>query len=125
MLLTIIWTLLIVLSILWIIFDKKYRWETNICAAITTGIFGLIFIINIIYLATGPACTRSDIKEFEAARLTINQQRADSLSAYERVTLTQTIIRQNQWLAKEQFWAKNIWLNWYYDKSILDIKPVQ
>lgn len=97
----------------------------SITATVISVLAGIACFINIILLLTGPASTRSDIKEFEAAKTTITAQRADSLSSYERVTLTQTIIKQNQWLAKAQFWAKSPWQNWYYDKSVLDVKPIE
>lgn len=73
----------------------------------------------------GAANTRSDIQRFEAVRLTITQQRDNKLTELERATITKEIIDNNAWLAKEQFWAKNSWLNWYYDKQIINIKPIE
>ena len=125
MLLTIICSLFLLLAISWMILDRKYDWETDIGALIAVILIGVWFLINTICLFTSPASTRSDISEFEAARVTIQQQRDNKLSEYERATLTKEIVDKNQWLAKNQFWAKNVWLNWYYDKKILDIKPIE
>lgn len=90
-----------------------------------SAIFGLCFIVNVVALATHPAEIRARIKKFEAAKLTIKQQRSNNLSEYERVTLTKEILERNEWLAEEQYWATNKWLNWYYDQSILNIKPIE
>lgn len=125
MLLTIICTLLTSLSIIWLLLDIKYDWGTDLGAIVVVVLFGIWFVVNIICLFTCPAVTRSDISEFEAARITIQQQRENKLSEYERATLTKEIVDKNQWLAKEQFWAKSIWLNWYYDKKINNVKPIQ
>lgn len=84
-----------------------------------------LFIMNIVFLIVWPINAGSNIKQFEAAQNTIIQQRKNKLTEYERAALTQKIIEQNQWLAKEQFWAKSVWLNWYYDKKILELKPIE
>lgn len=125
MLLTIICGLCMLLSILWFVFDRKYDWGTDIGSTVVMGLMGLWFIVNTIFLAVSPTSTISDIKQFEAVKITITQQRKNNLTEYERATLTQKIVEKNQWLAKEQFWAENIWLNWFYDKRILSIKPIE
>lgn len=124
MLLTIICTLCFAASA-WLLIHARKHWDDEIGGWIAFVIIGIWFLINTICLFTSPASTRSDISEFEAARVTIQQQRDNKLSEYERATLTKEIVDKNQWLAKNQFWAKNIWLNWYYDKKILDIKPIE
>lgn len=93
------------------------------------GIFVIILLLivlgNFIALSGARASTRADVRQFEASRATIEQQRNDSLSSFERVQLTQLIVQKNEWLAKSQFWATNPWQNWYYDQSILTVKPIQ
>lgn len=126
MLLTLLCASLLIFSIAWIILDRKYDWDTDMGAVICTVIVGIWFLAQMICLSVGPSSTRADIKKFEAIRLTINQQRENkALSEFERVQLTELIIKQNEWLAGEQFWADNIWLNWFYDKKILEVKPVE
>lgn len=126
MLLSILCTTLFVSAILWVILDKKYNWYTDLGAAIACVLLGILFLLNCICLAACPASTSADIRAFEAVRQTINEQRSDKqLSELERVQLTDRIIKQNEWLASEQFWASNKWLNWYYDKKILTIQPIK
>ena len=125
MLLTLICALFMLLSISWLLLALKYDWETDVGAAIVTTITVVLFLINTFCVITGPVNTRADIKEFESAKLTIQQQRENKLSEYERATLTKEIVDKNQWLAKEQFWAKSLWLNWYYNPEILYITPIK
>lgn len=124
MLLTLICSFLFLSCILLCIYADK-KWYDSFGAYVLFGLFSIWFIVNGILLCTSQASTRSDIQEFEAARTTIAIQRSNKLSEYERVQLTQIIVEKNTWLAHEQFWAKNIWLNWYYDKSILSVKPIE
>ena len=125
MLLTLICALSMILSISWLLLALKYEWETDIGAAIVTTLTVVWFLINTFCVITGPVNTRANIKEFQSAKLTIQQQRENKLSEYERATLTKEIVDKNQWLAKEQFWAKSLWLNWYYDPEILYITPIK
>ena len=118
-------TVFLLLAITWHFLDKKYSWCTDVGALCAMVLCGIVFIVNSIMLTVSPANTRSDIQRFEAVRLTITQQRDNKLTELERATITNEIIDNNAWLAKEQFWAKNSWLNWYYDKQIINIKPIE
>lgn len=112
------------LSIILLVYAIK-KWDDSIGGWIIFVLFGIWFVINLICLNTCRLSTISDIKEFESIRLTITQQRKNTLTEYERATLSLKIVDSNKWLAKEQFWANNKWLNWYYDKKILDVKPIE
>lgn len=126
MLLTILISSLFSLSVTWVILDRRYDFGTEIGAILTTAVFSIALLIMIIMLLVGKPSTRADIRQFEAAKLTIEQQRASkTLTEYERVQLTIKIVDKNTWLAGEQFWAANPWLNWFYDKSILEVKPIE
>lgn len=118
-------TLFLLLAITWHFLDKKYSWCTDLGAFSAMVLCGIVFIVNSIMLAVSPSNTSSEIRSFEAVRLTITQQRNNKLTELERATITKEIIDNNAWLAKEQFWAKNSWLNWYYDKKIINIKPIE
>lgn len=87
--------------------------------------WSLIFLVSCCVFFTGILRTRSDIREFEAFRSTIKEQRLDTISPIERLEITKDIIEQNQWLAKEQYWAESPWIGYSYDKAILDIKPIK
>lgn len=113
------------IAILLLILNDRYQWGAEGVIIILIVIFFIAFAFNMFCLATGKTSTRADIKRFEAVRNTIEQQRNDSLSVYERVQITQTIIEKNEWLAGEQYWANTLWLNWFYDKSILNVKPIK
>lgn len=93
--------------------------------SIAIVVWSVIFIVGAAIIFSGQARTRSDIKEFEAFRSTLHTQRVDTVSYAERVSLTLAVIRQNQWLANEQYWCTSLWLNWCYDRSILDVKPIE
>lgn len=115
----------------WIILSKKTSdgfgeasgW--TMLAGVVTIAFTVWFAIYMVGLSTEPASTRSDIREHEAFRNTVNQQRKLGVSDLEKVQLTQKIIEQNQWLAREQFWATNPWTDVFYDRAILDVKPIE
>lgn len=128
MITTFILIIVFVLSVLWVLwtrYNERVRDNTEIGAWIALVLCFVVLVANFICLQTEPLSTRSDIKEFEAFKVTVQQQRSDTLSSYERVQLTQMIIKENQWLAREQFGATNSWVNWYYDKSILKVEPIK
>lgn len=125
MLLTIICTLFFIASIVWAVVESKRKYGNEIAPIVCVVGLGLWFLINTICLFACQSQTTAEVSQFESTRLTIEQQRNNKLSEYERVQLTTLIVERNTWLAKEQYWAKSIWLNWYYDKKILSIKPIQ
>src|SRR4051812_5676633 len=107
------------------VFQVKRNDGVSDGVALCTVIFFAFVIINLIVLWADHSKTRSDIREFEAAKSTIIEQRKIQSTEYERVKLTEIIIDHNTWLAKEQYWAQSLWLNWYYDKSILKVVPIK
>ena len=124
MLLTIICIVLILISSIWLRESVKHNGDSEIGPIFCTVLFGMLFVINIIWLSIYPNIIRSEIIRFEAARTTIVDQRGNA-SEYERATITKEIVGKNQWLAENQFWAKNAWVNWFYPKEILEIKPIK
>ena len=73
------------------------------------GILGMILIgvtmfILIIALPVEYTTNLSNIQNFKAVRETVESQRLNELSDYERVGLTENIIEANQWLRKKRFW---------------------
>lgn len=125
MILTLLFTVVFIASILFLSYAKK-NWDDPIVAWILFVIFGLVFLINSICVASGVPSTRAYIKKFEATRTTIKEQRSfTNMSDYERVQLTQTIVTANGELAEHQYWANSLWFNWYYDKAILNVEPIR
>lgn len=124
MLRTIICTFCTILFAVLLYKSVKEDWDSTPFILIISIFIGLWFIINLFLLIAEPINTRVQIKEFESTRLTIQQQRDNNVSEIERAALIKEIIDHNQWLAREQYWAKSLWLNWYYDKAILDLKPI-
>ena len=73
------------------------------------GISGMILIgvtmfILIIALPVEYTTNLSNIQNFKAIRETVESQRLNELSDYERVGLTKNIIEANQWLRTKRFW---------------------
>lgn len=120
--------LLLAIGLFWFLTLKDPE-DESFGQALVSGIIGgggAIWLITLlISMSTGPAQTRAKMKEMEAVRTTIQQQRLDSLTGLERVHLTQTIVTWNAWLADAQFWATNPWTNLYHDKSVLTVKPIE
>src|SRR5688572_8670132 len=116
-----IFALILVISILWWIAKAREDnyYSDKMTPSDITIVSGIILLIMIIAIPIGRNETRKEIVEFEAVKLTISQQRADSLSSMERLQLVHTIISQNQWLAREQYKATH-WAAVWYDKAILN-----
>ena len=108
-------------------FNKKNKFSQdtveNFLAA--TLLFLSIFIIFLIPFSTSQLRCRKEMAEFTAMKETIISQRVTSISPLERIKLTEQIIKENKWLAREQFWAKTLWVNWCYDKNFLNLTPIQ
>ena len=67
-------------------------------------IIGVTIFILIISLPVEYTTNLSNIQNFKAIRETVESQRLNELSDYERVGLTENIIEANQWLRKKRFW---------------------
>lgn len=63
--------------------------------------------------------------QFIEVQKTITDQRGSAQTEYERATLTKTIVDLNKELIEQQFYADNIWTNWFYDKSVLTLKSIK
>jgi hypothetical protein len=92
-----------------------------VCATI----FGIILFFSLLAIPISIRHTEKDIIEYRSFEQTLKEQRLNSISVLERISLTEKIIAQNQWLVREQFKAKRLWKNWYYPKEIFDLKPIQ
>jgi hypothetical protein len=93
---------------------------------------GLMIFVGFIYLTilsicslTQPKETIKKLQQLESVRATVTEQRADSLSVYERVQLTNTITEWNVWLAGEKNDATNPWYSAFTDKSVLKVEPIK
>lgn len=94
--------------------------------------FGALFIVSAIWFSISLIAipvsredTHVSIAEFEAEKMTIEQQRESTTTEYERVMLTETIVKNNGWLARQQTKASRNWTSCYYAKEILDVTPIE
>lgn len=126
MLLTILLTTIIIASFIGFVLIDGYDYEffKGLCAVILV-ISLIVLLINLIEVIIGPSHDRAFIRELQATQQTITEQRADSLTGYERATITNTIIEMNKELADRQYWATSNWIGNCYDKSILKVKPIK
>lgn len=96
----------------------KSKWnDVSPCVLIIFSSFFLF--ITILTALIGPSNDRSKIREMEAVRKTINEQRIKEISPFERAQLTQTIIQYNTWLAGAQYWRQSPWRNIFHDESVM------
>lgn len=102
---TLIFTILIIIGRI----NNNYGMET--LSWIVGSINTLILIGCIINISNKDSIIYSDINDFESIRSSIYEERKDSITSYERVAITTKIIEKNEWLAHEQYWAKNKWMN--------------
>ena len=70
---------------------------------------GICLFIAVLCVPISLVIIKSEIQERKAFVITISNARLDELSDLERATITKDIAKWNQWLAKEQFFKKNIW----------------
>lgn len=119
-------TCFVIFLIILILLRNNYDYDGWYAAcSIFTLIFAVILLISAISIASREYTTMSYINKFESVKQTIKEQRNDSLSSYERVQLTTLIVNNNETLAGKQYSAKSLWWNWFYDKRILDVKPIK
>ena len=68
----------------------------------------------------------SKTQKFNATVTTINYARENrSISIIELAAVQRDVIECNQWLASNQYWAKNLWTSWFVPRAVLDLKPIK
>lgn len=86
----------------------------------------VILSIAIIGIPVSRVSEIGNIQKFEAIRATIEKQRSNANnSEIERAAILQTIAEQNAWLAERKFYAGSRWLDIYFPKQILTLKPIE
>lgn len=88
----------------------------------------LIYCITIIIIILIPVCryySTGRVIEYKTRQITIQQQRNANISELERVELTKEILSDNVWLRDCQYDINSKWLDIYYDKEILELKPIE
>ena len=90
-------------------------------------VFGVGFLVVVLFLITNPVSVNGNLAGFRAVQQTVSVARQNdaAMSAYELAALQQKIVDQNQWLAKQQYWARHPLTNWFYPKGILVLGPIQ
>ena len=90
-------------------------------------VFGILSLVVILSLIINPVVVNGDLVGFRAVQQTVSVARQNdaAMSAYELAALQQKIVDQNQWLAKQQYWARHPLTNWFYPKGILVLGPIQ
>ncbi len=87
---------------------------------------GLILAVILIVLPIIRATIKAEISGFEACRSTLILARENkSISLYELAAIQSMASEKNDWLAQEQYWAKNPITNWFIPKEILQIRPIR
>jgi hypothetical protein len=91
-------------------------------------IFGITLILSLAGIPVSHYNYNLRIAKFEARKETVYLQRIEDLDyerAYERNTLTNTIVEDNGWLATQKANKQLLWFNWYIPKKILDVEPIK
>lgn len=124
MVLTILSTALLILFIICRIRTSIY---SDYDAVVLIGlILSVVFmIITVIGLTLARLESKKFSLQFIETQKTITEQRGSAQTEYERATLTQTIVNSNKELIEQQFYAANIWTNWFYDQSVLKLKSIK
>ncbi len=91
-------------------------------SAVLLFVFSSMFVVvNILYSIFNIISTRLFMYKFEAAREFVRIER-DNGSNIDFII--PDILKRNEALARKHFFAKSSWFNWYYDESILKVKPI-
>jgi len=117
--------LTLVFAVLFKILDHSMSyWFGSMLCGFSTGILGTVLVVVLIFIPIFRNASVANVAAFKARATTIQEQRANA-SEYERVMLTKEIVDDNAWLMSTQYYATNSWISIYYDKSVLDLKPIK
>ena len=66
------------------------------------------------------------VREFRAVQQTLTVARENTvISPIELAAIQAEVVKANTWLASTQFYAENLWTNWFVPASVLDLKPIK
>ena len=83
-------------------------------------------VILMIVLPLARMEDNSNIAAFTQVQVTIEAARASKdISAIELAAIQQKIVEMNQWLAKTQYYQKNIWVGIFNSPKVKDLKPIR
>jgi len=63
-------------------------------------------------------CISSQIAQYKAVELTIEQSRNLDISDLERAAIQQTVCKWNAWLAGMQYWNNKIFFGWFVPDAV-------
>ena len=98
----------------------------EVTGAIATIFTGVVLVILIIAMPVSRMEDNSNIAAFKQVQTTIETARASKdISAIELAAIQQKVIEMNQWLAKTQYYQKNIWIGIFDSPKVKDLKPIR
>ena len=87
---------------------------------------GFVVLALFMFFAGFRLSVPGEVREFRAVQQTLLDARGNAgISAIELAAIQTEIIKANRWLAGTQFYAKNLWTNWFVPASVLDLKPIK
>ena len=89
--------------------------------------FSSVFLfLALLVMMTNPVAVRSQIAGFHETARTIEAARDNpAISPLELAALQQSVIEQNQWLIRSQYWARHPLTNWFWPKVIFELKVIK
>ncbi len=91
---------------------------------VITSCFGIIFLLSLLIGSSSRISVKADIQSYKALQITLNDARKNHRT-YELATIQQKVIKANEDIAVDKFYAKNNWTNWFFPKAILKIKFIK
>ena len=118
-------TFILIVGILFLAIADGTEWM-EVTGAIVTIFGGIAVAILIIALPVSRMEDNSNVAAFKQVQTTIETARASKdISAIELAAIQQKIVEMNQWLAKTQYYQKNIWVGIFNSPKVKDLKPIR
>ena len=101
-------------------------WDDTFGRALFATIMGMVLLFALIGLIVHPPTARANMAKFCSVQKSLDLLRPKpSVSSFEFLAIQQKVIKENEWLATSQFWAKHPLTNWFWPKGILELTPIK
>ncbi len=120
----------IVVAILAIVFVAIADWDEldwKAVVGMAVSVIGGVALIGCLaQIITAPISIHGDLADYRALETSLSLARAnDTVSPVELAAIQQDVMAFNRQLARDQYWAKNPWTNWFYSKRIFEMTPIR
>jgi len=87
---------------------------------------GLLLCIALVDIPFNRMDIRAKMAGFDSVRVTVEKARIDgNLGPYELAAIQRSVVEQNEWLARTQYWAGHWMTSWFVPTKILLVDPIK